>query len=44
MVDPSQQVVEATLLELQGTDYVEIAVSENGVLETDRPFPLTIKF
>lgn len=44
MVDPSRQVVEATLLELQGTDYVEIAVSENGVMETDRPFPLTIRF
>ncbi|MFJ8960975.1 Uma2 family endonuclease [Lentzea sp. NPDC102401] len=44
MVDPSQQVVEATLLELQGTDYVEIATSEDGVLEIERPFPVTIKF
>ena len=44
MVDPSQQVVEAVLLELQGEEYVEIATSEDGVLEAYRPFPVTIKF
>ncbi|GAA3676509.1 Uma2 family endonuclease [Lentzea atacamensis] len=43
-VDPEPKVVEATLLELQGTEYVEIAQSENGVLEIERPFPATIKF
>ncbi|MGI5505635.1 Uma2 family endonuclease [Lentzea sp. CA-135723] len=44
MVDPSRVVVEATLLELQGDQYVEIATSDAGVLETERPFPVTIKF
>lgn len=44
MVDPEPRVVEATLLELQGERYVEIARSANGVLETDRPFPVTIRF
>ncbi|MDX8034474.1 Uma2 family endonuclease [Lentzea sp. BCCO 10_0856] len=44
MVDPEPRVVEATLLELQGTEYVEIAQSVNGVLETERPFPVSIKF
>ncbi|MET9231741.1 Uma2 family endonuclease [Lentzea sp. NPDC003310] len=44
MVDPSTQVVEAVLLELQGEEYVEIARSRNGVLETERPFPVIIKF
>lgn len=44
MVDPEPRVPEATLLELQGTEYVEIAQSVNGVLEIDRPFPVTIKF
>ena len=44
MVDPEPRVVEATLLELQGTEYVEIAQSVNGVLEIERPFPVTIKF
>lgn len=44
MVDPSERVVEATLLELQGDEYVEIAWSEDGVLTIERPFPATIKF
>lgn len=43
-VDPEPRIVEATLLELQGTEYVEIAQSVNGVLEIERPFPVTIKF
>jgi Uma2 family endonuclease len=44
MVDPEPEVAEATLLELQGKEYVEIAQSVNGVLEIERPFPVTIKF
>jgi Uma2 family endonuclease len=44
MVDPEPEVVEAVLLELQGTEYVEIAKSVDGVLEIERPFPVTIKF
>jgi Uma2 family endonuclease len=44
MVDPEPGVVEATLLELQGEEYVEIATSEAGVLEVERPFPVTIRF
>lgn len=44
MVDPEPRVPEATLLELQGKDYVEIARSVNGTLEIERPFPVTIKF
>lgn len=44
MVDPEPRVVEATLLELQDGEYVEIAVSKGGVLETERPFPVTITF
>jgi Uma2 family endonuclease len=44
MVDPEPRVVEATLLELQGTEYVEIAQSEDGLLQIERPFPVTIKF
>lgn len=44
MVDPAGQVVEATLLELQGEEYVEIARSKNGVLTIEKPFPVTIKF
>ncbi len=44
LVDPEPKVVEATLLELQGTEYVEIAQSVNGVLEIERPFPVTINF
>lgn len=44
MVDPTDRVAEATLLELQGPEYVEIARSENGVLRIERPFPVTIKF
>jgi len=44
MVDPEPAVVEATLLELQGEEYVEIATSEDGVLEVERPFPVTIRF
>lgn len=44
LVDPEPKVAEATLLELQGTEYVEIARSEGGVLEIKRPFPVTIKY
>jgi Uma2 family endonuclease len=44
MVDPEPHVVEATLLELQDGEYVEIAVSKGGVLETERPFPVSITF
>ncbi|MEU0885059.1 Uma2 family endonuclease [Lentzea sp. NPDC005914] len=44
MVDPEPKVAEAILLELQGTEYVEIAKSVNGVLEIERPFPVTITF
>ncbi len=44
MVDPEPRVPEAVLLELQGTEYVEIARSENGELRIERPFPVTIKF
>jgi Uma2 family endonuclease len=44
MIDPEPRFPEATLLELQGEDYVEIAQSVNGVLKTERPFPVTIKF
>ncbi|SER10199.1 Uma2 family endonuclease [Lentzea albida] len=44
MVDPEPRVVEATLLELQDGEYVEIAVSKGGVLETEQPFPVTITF
>lgn len=43
MVDPEPQVAEATLLELQGRKYVEIAQSVNGVLEIERPFPARIE-
>ncbi|MDX3655944.1 Uma2 family endonuclease [Streptomyces sp. ID05-26A] len=44
MVDPEPGVIEATLLELQGDEYVEVATSEDGVLTIERPFPVTIKF
>ncbi|WP_063798525.1 Uma2 family endonuclease [Nocardia sp. NRRL S-836] len=44
MVDPAGAVVEATLLERQGTEYVEIARSRNGQLELTKPFPVTIRF
>jgi Uma2 family endonuclease len=44
MVDPEPGVVEAVLLELQGDEYVEIARSEDGVLDVERPFPVTIEF
>lgn len=44
LVDPEPGVVEATLLELRGDSYVEIATSEDGVLEVERPFPVTIRF
>jgi Uma2 family endonuclease len=44
MVDPEPRVPEAVLLELQGTEYVEIAKSVDGVLEIEQPFPVTIKF
>ncbi|GLZ29677.1 hypothetical protein Lesp02_18670 [Lentzea sp. NBRC 105346] len=42
VVDPKEPVVAATLLELQGTEYVEIATSRDGVLTIERPFPATI--
>ena len=42
MVDPEEPVVAVTLLELQGTEYVEIATSRDGVLTIERPFPVTI--
>ena len=44
MVDPEPEVTEAVLLELQDKEYVEIAKSVDGVLEIERPFPVTIKF
>ncbi|MFS8102861.1 Uma2 family endonuclease [Lentzea alba] len=44
MVDPEPHVPEATLLQLQGEEYVEIAQSVNGVLEIEQPYPVTIKF
>ncbi|GAB2863784.1 Uma2 family endonuclease [Lentzea nigeriaca] len=44
MVDPEPEVTEATLLELQDKEYVEIARSVDGVLEIEQPFPVTIKF
>ncbi|MEV6242125.1 Uma2 family endonuclease [Lentzea sp. NPDC051838] len=44
IVDPEPRIAEATLLELQGTEYVEIAKSVDGVLEIEKPFPVTIKF
>lgn len=44
MVDPEPRVPKATLLELDGAEYVEVARSEDGVLTIERPFPVTIKF